>query len=168
MFYLIPLPDHPRRCGENLYQYSFSPPSTGSPPQVRGKHKEGLIFISRDRITPAGAGKTGIASIYSKAERDHPRRCGENCYNVFIVQPRKGSPPQVRGKRTDTRRLTAHCGSPPQVRGKQKDCHPIRHGDRITPAGAGKTAKIKILCCSHRDHPRRCGENSISHARSSA
>ena len=50
------------------------------------------------RITPADAGKTGIASIYSKAERDHPRGCGENFGGVEIARLTRGSPPRMRGK----------------------------------------------------------------------
>ena len=50
-------------------------------------------------------------------------------------------------------------GSPPQVRGKQKGCHPSRHEDRITPAGAGKTCLVNVMVFTEGDHPRRCGEN---------
>ena len=32
------LPDHPRRCGENLSTTAPNASATGSPPQVRGKH----------------------------------------------------------------------------------------------------------------------------------
>ena len=80
------------------------------------------------RITPAGAGKTGIASVYSKAERDHPRRCGENVFRMIKIELRLGSPPQVRGKH--------HIGKEINVK------------DGITPAGAGKTA-----VCTGRNFP---------------
>ena len=46
------------------------------------------------------------------------------------------------------------------MRGKPVIIDELQLSDGITPADAGKTAKIKILCCSHRDHPRGCGENS--------
>ena len=45
------------------------------------------------------------------------------------------------------------------MRGKLHSSLTSSKRQRITPADAGKTAKIKILCCSHRDHPRGCGEN---------
>ena len=53
-------------------------------------------------------------------------------------------------------------GSPPQVRGKRckKYCRNATFG--ITPAGAGKTRTVRMLCCGCRDHPRRCGENASS------
>ena len=70
--------DHPRRCGENLFQrYLFRFP-LGSPPQVRGKPFVKSILTESVRITPAGAGKTGIAVVGGVTEEDHPRRCGEN------------------------------------------------------------------------------------------
>ena len=52
--------DHPRACGEN----ADSPPAAvyarGSPPRVRGKHKEFIGKQDCGRITPARAGKTRI------------------------------------------------------------------------------------------------------------
>ena len=52
-------------------------------------------------------------------------------------------------------------GSPPQVRGKLSY---VQHGDgsvRITPAGAGKTYETFRTVFFLKDHPRRCGENTI-------
>ena len=50
--------DHPRRCGENKrLEPKFEHPR-GSPPQVRGKRRDGIGLFRHDRITPAGAGKT--------------------------------------------------------------------------------------------------------------
>ena len=93
------------------------------------------------RITPAHAGKTRRKYINRGIRWDHPRACGENCYNVFIVQPRKGSPPRMRGK------------------------HALRKlGEsiiRITPAHAGKTILHSLGCVRCRDHPRACGENTM-------
>ena len=71
------------------------------------------------RITPAGAGKTGICAVSSSAAWDHPRRCGENLGDRVNAVVTVGSPPQVRGKPTD----------------KALDVFV----ERITPAGAGKT-----------------------------
>ena len=51
-------PDHPRRCGENLFLQLKLGKKRGSPPQVRGKHVVDDAFGSSGRITPAGAGKT--------------------------------------------------------------------------------------------------------------
>ena len=53
-------------------------------------------------------------------------------------------------------------GSPPQVRGKRRNRYFRWCACRITPAGAGKTAKSRRLRLSAKDHPRRCGENRSS------
>ena len=91
----------------------------GSPPQVRGKHT--LLPAARPlgRITPAGAGKTRFRPPTVARDRDHPRRCGENCAPVMLERCPSGSPPQVRGKLGDFP-------------------FPLT-SIRITPAGAGKT-----------------------------
>ena len=73
------------------------------------------------------------------ADRDHPRRCGENALSVPSVGWNKGSPPQVRGKHLNQQFL--------------------QHNHRITPAGAGKTLIVSIAGHAEEDHPRRCGEN---------
>ena len=112
------------------------------------------------RITPAGAGKTGVLYVNRGHGRDHPRRCGENALtrlNCFIA---RGSPPQVRGKQCSNevwlkwdgitpagagKTVFANdiydgCkGSPPQVRGKPRASLMQPPYARITPAGAGKT-----------------------------
>ncbi len=91
----------------------------GSPPQVRGKPDTPADDTETDRITPAGAGKTGSGGLHAENLGDHPRRCGENYIDELSEIPESGSPPQVRGKQ------------------------PILginvHAVRITPAGAGKT-----------------------------
>ena len=50
-------------------------------------------------------------------------------------------------------------GSPPRVRGKQRVNVEIFVHDRITPACAGKTAKLPKQGAFSEDHPRVCGEN---------
>ena len=112
--------DHPRRCGENPHKPRMKSSVKGSPPQVRGKlvHFGGDIF--RQRITPAGAGKTFVLLTAHCWRQDHPRRCGENLSRISPGRRRKGSPPQVRGKLVIT--------------------YLKRNTDGITPAGAGKTS----------------------------
>ena len=132
--------DHPRRCGENLYFASVSAQNSGSPPQVRGKHRKNLINQRDYRITPAGAGKTPFAQCYYSTHQDHPRRCGENNSVALLKSTVLGSPPQVRGKLQPLFRTMQKLeGSPPQVRGKHKYLTLSFSGSRITPAGAGKT-----------------------------
>ena len=134
--------DHPRRCGENLLALVQSIGIPGSPPQVRGKHSSRQTQKSRDRITPAGAGKTAVYNLRQRVNEDHPRRCGEN--------------------RESLNYATRDIGSPPQVRGKPRRLSIFRARYRITPAGAGKT-QLRIRKLRDRwDHPRRCGENRVS------
>ena len=92
------------------------------------------------RITPAGAGKTGVLAVASSCAKDHPRRCGENAEKEHYSRHQQGSPPQVRGK---------PYGLAPKFA-----------TDRITPAGAGKTKLFRLFDTFKRDHPRRCGENN--------
>ena len=131
--------DHPRRCGENLPMPESKLGTLGSPPQVRGKPfiLKALSWVAR--ITPAGAGKTGVFVGNLLEGQDHPRRCGENAYQYILSPLSAGSPPQVRGKRTPHQTKTKPIG--------------------ITPAGAGKTAKKRVRRRYTRDHPRGCGEN---------
>ena len=134
--------DHPRRCGENAGTNCGNRRCLGSPPQVRGKLSSSVFACPIARITPAGAGKTGDRKNFANSERDHPRRCGENCqcFGTSI----------------------SYIGSPPQVRGKRGAALPIGGGMRITPAGAGKTRSPYNAARNTEDHPRRCGENQSS------
>ena len=131
--------DHPRRCGENRFCIGHMRVDKGSPPQVRGKHVRAKRRGCRNRITPAGAGKTLRTVRGFQPSWDHPRRCGENWAILPVAACMMGSPPQVRGK------LFCH--------------NLISSAYRITPAGAGKTSKRNCSRRTRRDHPRRCGEN---------
>ena len=83
---LAPSPkDHPRRCGENSENGNSVNRFTGSPPQVRGKLKKGVLSLGETRITPAGAGKTHNRKNSINQTQDHPRRCGENPLTTPIV-----------------------------------------------------------------------------------
>ena len=48
------------------------------------------------------------------------------------------------------------------MRGKHSRDAPSNVASRITPAGAGKTKTRAGFYRPRRDHPRRCGENSVS------
>ena len=90
--------DHPRVCGENRSRTSTSEVMMGSPPRVRGKHREGRLPKQDAGITPACAGKTNCFRAYGKAIGDHPRVCGENRPAMIWRRNILGSPPRVRGK----------------------------------------------------------------------
>ena len=111
--------DHPRGCGENDEAGAIEFNELGSPPQVRGKPNADTAVWAVSGITPAGAGKTPALRSGFRINKDHPRRCGENLRLFCGQYARKGSPPQVRGKRRHSRRFAViTTGSPPQVRGK--------------------------------------------------
>ena len=67
------------------------------------------------------------------------------------------------GEKRQTKNKAACCwGSPPRVRGKvyDKDGNLLNIG--ITPACAGKRVERPFESCSSEDHPRVCGEKSVS------
>ena len=71
------LRDHPRVCGEKAYFSLHSLSSWGSPPRMRGKGVQQIVFVFNNRITPAYAGKSGRTASENGALGDHPRVCGE-------------------------------------------------------------------------------------------
>ena len=131
--------DHPRACGENIFQRLLHISAWGSPPRVRGKLCHRLGLDRSFRITPARAGKTYARFEAGWRSEDHPRACGENTVRATSRHVRPGSPPRVRGK--------------PEAN--------INRGLmlRITPARAGKTMKYGVFVLVNEDHPRACGEN---------
>ncbi len=133
--------DHPRACGENRNNLHIYNPGTGSPPRMRGKRSDDLEKAAYVRITPAHAGKTSSVIEAWSQRADHPRACGEN--------------------RTKSRRGRCSRGSPPRMRGKRAQYKRVKPRLRITPAHAGKTAMLSTWCAFIKDHPRACGENGI-------
>ena len=95
-------------------------------------------------ITPAHAGKSTFPARATSARRDHPRACGEKA-------------PQPDGERQQA-------GSPPRMRGKALalPLFPLDIG--ITPAHAGKRHSRCATSPATRDHPRACGDKSITPA----
>ncbi|SCQ64064.1 Hypothetical protein PFR_JS9-2_2012 [Propionibacterium freudenreichii] len=177
-------PDHPRVCGENPVNQSMTGWMMGSPPRMRGEQATefamaevigitpayagrtpgGDITIAlqdgspprmrgerprrdADRrptgITPAYAGRTSRAARWRRAIPDHPRVCGENRPMWASVVVSDGSPPRMRGEPVATDHES--------------------HGERITPAYAGRTFGNRASNVGAVDHPRVCGENHESH-----
>ena len=119
----------------------------GSPPHMRGKLRTSPLIWSTTGITPAHAGKTFCLSSVCRPSWDHPRACGENDHAKRMLICKMGSPPRMRGKRSDQEELVVVGG--------------------ITPAHAGKTTPRRADARGGRDHPRACGENTASSRRSS-
>ena len=111
--------DHPRLCGEKFEKLSKKQKVVGSPPPMRGKVASCPLVEENARITPAYAGKRNSFSLGRRKRWDHPRLCGE--------------------KRKIFRKINSQTGSPPPMRGKGACIGVHRHGDRITPAYAGKS-----------------------------
>ena len=86
---------------------------------MRGKQRFARFNLITPGITPADAGKTQFQSAERITHQDHPRGCGENENDGFIL-----------GK---------IIGSPPRMRGKHDTIVPAVRQYRITPADAGKT-----------------------------
>ena len=57
-FPFIPFKDHPRLCGEKSSFPIKQPPTSGSPPPMRGKGMDNSRHSKSPRITPAYAGKS--------------------------------------------------------------------------------------------------------------
>ena len=130
--------DHPRVCGEKCVSGAWGGGKSGSPPRVRGKVVSDSGSVNCSRITPACAGKSKGGYRALKAQRDHPRVCGEKkaiwCHRFY------------------------HQGSPPRVRGKVFDLISSGADVGITPACAGKRKHRPKADSLRRDHPRVCGE----------
>ena len=117
-------------------------PCMGSPPPMRGKGRFHLVRRKLFRITPAYAGKSKIFVINEVGGWDHPRLCGEKrkCRKIGVLS----------------------LGSPPPMRGKVQFYHKTTPFIGITPAYAGKSARLLQCQGSSRDHPRLCGEKSFT------
>ena len=171
--------DHPRVCGEKTNISNYLPPSTGSPPRVRGE----------------GVRKALCRDFFM----DHPRVCGEKLTHAVRPAILVGSPPRVRGEGvvyTYARvadRITPACagrsrlflaklrakrdhprvcgeknfcadpplsgiGSPPRVRGEALLVPGKENFHGITPACAGRRIRRSGRGAEVEDHPRVCGE----------
>ena len=93
-------------------------------------------------IIPAYAGSTRTPPPLPATPRDHPRVCGEHRTAALAAWLGGGSSPRMRGAP----------GSRPRV--------PEERG--IIPAYAGSTSISAMRQMSRRDHPRVCGEHSVS------
>ena len=134
--------DHPRMCGEKaaLPPGVLAPP--GSPPRMRGKELAVGVIRQHGGITPAHAGKSRCILQQLRVVKDHPRTCGEKLLLYSRYKPCKGSPPRMRGKARESPASGRMTG--------------------ITPAYAGKRSVEEDVTWSIRDHPRVCGEKSLS------
>ena len=135
--------DHPRLRGEKSSRLVAPSQSLGSPPLTRGKAGMREIRDACGWITPAYAGKRQFADTVPSKREDHPRLRGEKQRMIRDSAKGKGSPPLTRGK-------VLHRYSP--------FCFV-----RITPAYAGKSARLSCFTVESGDHPRLRGEKYRRH-----
>ena len=134
--------DHPRVCGEHAALNSVEGRYEGSSPRMRGAPLCSIDPFLAQGIIPAYAGSTRPGSRRARSVGDHPRVCGEHRATSTSYASWWGSSPRMRGARAPQ-----HGGRP--VRG-------------IIPAYAGSTHLPKVSSVHSRDHPRVCGEHSLS------
>ena len=131
--------DHPRVCGEHLFDGERACCGMGSSPRMRGTPRHNDCPHHPTGIIPAYAGNTASARCASIARRDHPRVCGEHTVVVDFVGGLPGSSPRMRGT-----------------------LYQQHHNQRIAgiiPAYAGNTHVRHWRCRRQGDHPRVCGEH---------
>ena len=150
---------------------------------MRGKR----LQISHGRIAtrniPAYAGKTLHSSMPASCKQEHPRVCGEN--DFFATQvgvsdrnipayagktngwtkaaARNAEHPRVCGENlASSRAVPAALGTSPRMRGKLSPAFRRETAERNIPAYAGKTGPAIARFAQPQEHPRVCGENSMS------
>ena len=117
-------------------------PARGSAPRMRGAHDPAPMLVTVSRIIPADAGSTHQVGAEKQRKADHPRGCGEHPDGLVGFNPSGGSSPRMRGALavdSDGRLL---------------------HG--IIPADAGSTLASLSPCAPAVDHPRGCGEHTVT------
>ena len=121
---------------------SPNPPLMGSPPRVRGTHRDDQRQQRHTGLTPAGAGNATTELWPSVPTGAHPRGCGEHSSDGPSL------PEQTR--RAHPRGCGEHRRSPEPAR-----------TDRVglTPAGAGNTTPTGMRGRQGWAHPRGCGEH---------
>ena len=109
---------------------------------MRGAHWSTAPTGSLCGIIPAYAGSTDRWLCTLGSNRDHPRVCGEHPQLTAGDVQKAGSSPRMRGAPAIDRRRRAEGG--------------------IIPAYAGSTPPYLGQARGRRDHPRVCGEHSMS------
>ena len=134
--------DHPRVCGEHDVRQNSTSISQGSSPRMRGARAPSAVCCLKPGIIPAYAGSTDEAPGTSREHRDHPRVCGEHLAALALFAAWGGSSPRMRGA---PKQLVGWLG---------------REG--IIPAYAGSTRRPGAKAARRRDHPRVCGEHTLT------
>ena len=139
--------DHPRVCGEHVQNALGRFNVAGSSPRMRGTHARNRSGRRNPRIIPAYAGNTCSRRQLRPCRRDHPRVCGEHP----SLKPYSAS----------------FAGSSPRMRGTHGFHAGLAQVFGIIPAYAGNTPPCPGRAAIHWDHPRVCGEHTLSNRISS-
>ncbi len=175
--------DHPRVCGEHLTLAITALTTKGSSPRVRGTRFHGNAHCCHLGIIPACAGNTLCATVALCKPRDHPRVCGEHAdvmsariYGRGIIPACAGNTGGAGGGWQASRDHPRVCGehllheldglraggSSPRVRGTPRRATRLEFPSGIIPACAGNTQRVGSRPFHSRDHPRVCGEHTVS------
>src|SRR5208337_1857139 len=109
-------PVHPHARGDNTFDCSTEPCSSGSPPRAWGQHQVNRVPGASDRFTPTRVGTTAARHSNAPATTVHPHARGDN-----LVSPRAhpspfGSPPRAWGQHMHGRfRMDAFRFTPTRV-----------------------------------------------------
>ena len=134
--------DHPRVCGEHRPAISKLTRALGSSPRMRGTRYRMVFATPVCGIIPAYAGNTRSRRGVRARKRDHPRVCGEHtCLRVRVLRI-VGSSPRMRGTQSQPLLYCLQSG--------------------IIPAYAGNTCQSDGECYLSGDHPRVCGEHTLT------
>ena len=89
--------DHPRVCGEHMFNRAIPLIDRGSSPRMRGARLLVRGHLETIRIIPAYAGSTLLGVYPACASPDHPRVCGEHERGQSGERFQRGSSPRMRG-----------------------------------------------------------------------
>ena len=173
-------PDHPRIRGEHTPEDVNALQLGGSSPHTRGARVKSEGSDMGHRIIPAYAGSTSSYPTCELPRTDHPRIRGEHFrdatpedVNARIIPAYAGSTgfspsmsgaaedhPRIRGEHSEpSRRGGPMSGSSPHTRGAPHSALSPLLDDRIIPAYAGSTSRLRVSPPLIKDHPRIRGEH---------
>ena len=109
--------DHPRACGEHLWDEGAIVKTVGSSPRLRGTSRPHTPLPFDCGIIPALAGNMRCACGPLSHCGDHPRACGEHSRLQRRCVKRTGSSPRLRGTSFRLAWLLSHVGIIPALAG---------------------------------------------------
>ena len=138
---------HPRLRGEDPLVREVADATQETPPPTRGRPNPSNPVSLLPRNTPAYAGKTDYAALFSRPSKKHPRLRREDRRAISFAARSLETPPLTRGRLLQKSRPFIGLGN--------------------TPAYAGKTIHQGLAGLDLRKHPRLRGEDSMGISASS-